>query len=154
MRTARLALAVLLVAAALVVIAYPVFADGVYHSEHLVLTPAAGFPLRSGFVENIHVNGPNVFAHENYVLNGALPDETFDVYFFVYADPDCTIGPVAGWYTASIDTNVAGNGKAKAVMPPESIPQDAHGTTIGGRWEVGLGGALAYFTECTTITLD
>ena len=154
MRTIRLALAVLFVAAALVLIAYPVFADAVYHAEHLALTPAAGCPLRSGFVENIHVNGPIVYAHENYVLNGALPYATFDVYLFVYADPACTIGPVAWYPTASVSTNVAGNGQAQAVMPPESIPPELQGATIGGRWEVRQGTTVAYATQCTTIVLD
>ena len=39
-------------------------ADSVYHSEHLRLTPVAGAPLRSGFVENIKAEGPRVYAHE------------------------------------------------------------------------------------------
>jgi hypothetical protein len=42
----------------------PALADAVYHSRHIELLPVGGTPLRSGFVENIHANGPNVFARE------------------------------------------------------------------------------------------
>ena len=52
-------------------------ADQVYHSSHIALFPTGATPLRSGFVENIHVNGPNIFAHEIYVLNGAQPETTY-----------------------------------------------------------------------------
>jgi len=155
MRIALLTLATLLVALALVVIACPAFADDVYHSEHLALAPADDIPLRSGFVENIHVNGPTIFAREIYVLNGALPDTAFTVFFFVH--PACGIDPVAWFPTASISTNGAGNGKSQAIMSPEDVPPDAHGTTIGGHWELWMGNTadtVAYSTPCTTIVLD
>ena len=45
-------------------------ADGVQPSIHVALIPV-GEMLRSGFVEDIHVNGPNIYAKEIYVLNGA-----------------------------------------------------------------------------------
>jgi len=51
----------------------PALADAVYQSSHIALLPTGTTPLRSGFVENIHANGPNVFAREIYVLNGAQP---------------------------------------------------------------------------------
>ena len=48
-------------------------------------------PLRSMFVENIHANGPNVFAHEQYVVNGAEPNTTYDVVLTIsIGDPTCT----------------------------------------------------------------
>jgi hypothetical protein len=34
----------------------PALADAVYHSSHIALLPTGDTPLRSGFVENIHVN--------------------------------------------------------------------------------------------------
>ncbi len=49
-------------------------ADAVYHSEHLDLAPVGSAPLRSGFVQNIKAEGPNVYAHEVFVLNGAVPN--------------------------------------------------------------------------------
>jgi hypothetical protein len=38
--------------------------DAVYHSQHLALTPVAAGEVGSGFVENIHGNGPMIYAHE------------------------------------------------------------------------------------------
>ena len=58
------------VCAIMVFCAGPAVADSVYHSGHYNLTAVNAAPLRSGFVENIHANGPNVYAHEQYVLTG------------------------------------------------------------------------------------
>ena len=66
-------------------------ADRVYHSEHTALAPVGGAPLHNGFVQNIHPNGPNVFAHEIYVLNGAAPAVTYAVHLIVHPfSPDCS----------------------------------------------------------------
>ncbi len=46
--------------------------DSVYHPERLRLSPVGDAPLRSGFVLNIKAEGPVIYAHEIYVLNGAL----------------------------------------------------------------------------------
>ena len=59
-------------------------ADRVYHSQHLALMRAGTDPLRKGFVENIHPNGPNVYAHEIYVLIGAQPNATYTVHLLVH----------------------------------------------------------------------
>ena len=48
-------------------------ADAVYPSQHIPLHPVGTAPLTTGFVENIHANGPNVYAHEVYVVAGAVP---------------------------------------------------------------------------------
>jgi hypothetical protein len=42
----------------------------------MALVPVAGAPLRSGFVQNIKAEGPHVYAHEIFVLNGAAPGAT------------------------------------------------------------------------------
>jgi hypothetical protein len=47
--------------------------DAVYHSQHIALRPVGSAPLRSGFVENIHTNGPTVYAMQRYALVGAVP---------------------------------------------------------------------------------
>src|SRR5437870_1264655 len=92
----------LLAAAALVPVAS---ADRVYHSEHLDLSPVGGAPLRSGFVENIHPNGPNVFAHEIYQVNGAAADSTYQVALLIYPfAPNCSGAPAAV-PTAVLQTN-------------------------------------------------
>ena len=65
----------LVAVAAALVSAQSAAADAVYHSEHMRLSPVGGAPLKSGFVQNIHPNGPNVYARERYVLNGALANQ-------------------------------------------------------------------------------
>ena len=61
------------------VLAPPAAADRVYHSEHLQLAPVGGAPLRSGFVENTKAEGPKIYAHEIFVLNGAVPNARYVV---------------------------------------------------------------------------
>jgi hypothetical protein len=132
-----------------------VAADDEYHSEHLVLSPVDNAPLRSGFVQNNHANGPQIAAVERYVLNGAAPNTSYQVTLQIYAfDPGCAGGadplPIP---TSVIQTNVSGNGSAKMVF----VPADTMGFegVHGIRWEVSvLGGAVAYETICTTVTVD
>jgi hypothetical protein len=132
-----------------------VAADQVYHSEHLVLSPVDNAPLRSGFVQNSHANGPRIFAIERYVLNGASPNTSYQVTLQVYAfDPGCDGGADPSLIpTSVIQTNVSGNGTAKAVFIPDDVVglQGDHGV----RWEVSVvGGSVAYETICTTVTVD
>ena len=78
-------------------------ADAVYHSAHIALTPVGASPLRSGFVENVHPNGPNVFAHEQYVLNGAVPNMTYTVTIHITSLADTTCAtPFLNLDTASL----------------------------------------------------
>ena len=141
------------VCAMTVLSAGPSFADGVYHSSHYDLSAVGGVPLRSGFVQNIHANGPNVYAHEQYVLNGAKPKTTYQVVLVIFpGDLTCSSTPVS-IPVATIRTNAAGNGVAHHVF----VPADAdglHGTTVGGTWTVSAGGSLNYQTGCKTIVLD
>ena len=51
-------------------------ADGTYHTSQYAFGALDGTSIRSGFVENIHANGPDVYAHEQYVLNGGEPGTT------------------------------------------------------------------------------
>src|SRR6266542_5790344 len=86
-------------------------ADAVYPSQHILLHPVGDAPLRSGFVENIHANGPNVYAHEVYVLNGALPNTTYGVTLLLHPnDPTCS-GAALAVPTATLTTGVSGNGR-------------------------------------------
>jgi len=129
------------------------FADGVYHASHVELNAVSGASLRSGFVENIHANGPTVYAHEQYVLNGAAPNTAYQVVLMVFpGDPTCSSTPLS-IPTATIQTNAAGNGTAYHVFRPA----DADGlrsTTVGGIWTVSAGGSPDYQTGCETIVLD
>jgi hypothetical protein len=130
-------------------------ADQVYHSRHIALFPTAATPLRSGFVENIHVNGPNIFAHEIYVLNGAQPETTYQVALNIFAfDPTCT-GTAAVVPTASITTNVAGNGRADAVLRPSDVPAELRNATHGVIWTISdSSGAIIFRSGCEVVTLD
>src|SRR5437763_5781129 len=134
-------------------LAVPAAADAVYHSSHLPFAPIGEAPLRSGFVENIHANGPNVYAHEQYVLNGAEPSSTYQVVLMVFPlDTTCSSSPIP-IPTATITTNLAGNGHAFPVFKPADA-DGLHGLTVGGMWVVMSGSTVAYKTSCTTIHLD
>jgi hypothetical protein len=131
----------------------PAQSDAVYHSEHLALRPVAGAPLRSGFVENIHPNGPNVYAHEVYVLMGAASATTYQVILVVFpTDTTCSAGGVQ-IPTASITTNAAGNGLGQAVLTPQDVA-GLRGLTVGVMWLVTTDGIIGYATDCTTVMLD
>src|SRR5690348_16366101 len=131
----------------------PEAADAVYHSQHIPLTPLADQPLRSGFVENIHADGPNVYAHEEYVVNGAEPNTSYQVTLMVFPlDTTCSRTPLV-IPTATIQTNAAGNGTAYHVFTPADA-DGLRGLTVGGMWVVMSGSTVAYETSCTTIHLD
>ena len=87
-------------------------ADAVYHSERLELASVAGAPLRSGFVLNSKAQGPRVYAHEIYVLNGAAPNAeyTFKRDFYV-ANCGCKGEPSFSTPVGWLETNAAGNAK-------------------------------------------
>ena len=145
---------ILAVAASALVIAPAALADAVYHSSHIALMPVGSAPLRSGFVENIHPNGPNVFAHEQYVLNGALPSTTYTVTIHISGSADTTCStPFLNPDTATFTTNPAGNGSATKVFTPADVDGLAN-STIHAYWTVSTGGAVAYTTACQTIRLD
>jgi hypothetical protein len=142
-----------LIGIAVMVAAVSARADAVYHSQHIALAPIGGAPLRSGFVENIHPNGPNVFAHEQYVVNGARPNTTYQVVLLVFPlDTTCSTSPVT-IPTSIITTNAAGNGSAYFVFTPADAA-GLHGLTLGGKWLLMNGSVVEYTTSCETIHLD
>ena len=49
--------------------------------------PGAGNLQAFGFVENIHPNGPQVYAHEQYHLQHAVPRTEYTVTLHIYG-PD------------------------------------------------------------------
>ena len=144
----------LVVAATALVSAQSAAADAVYHSEHMRLSPVGGAPLKSGFVQNIHPNGPNVYARERYVLNGALANQRYEVRLLVHLfDATCSSTPVLFRSTA-LETNTAGNGSAQLLLRPEDVPAAVRNATHGVHWEVWRDGTLAYRTACTSVELD
>jgi hypothetical protein len=152
----RLTRALVALVASAAVFAPLAAADAVYHTGHLALAPVDGAPLRSGFVQNIKAQGPQVYAHELFKLNGAAPDTTYTVTrnFFLF-DPGCDGGgDVFHSPAGTITTNLAGNGTDGVVVPPEGIA----GLFVGDHgvfWTVtDASGTLRYQTSCTTVTLD
>lgn len=137
------------------VLAPPAAADRVYHSEHLALAPVGGAPLRSGFVENIKAEGPQIYAHEIFVLNGAVEKATYTVTRNLFPfDPDCSgEHGVFASKVADLTTNASGNAKGDAKVAPEEVAgfEGLHGVL----WTVkGAAGTVVYRTACTTVTLD
>jgi hypothetical protein len=136
-----------------VLYAGPASADGVYRSSHIALNPVGGASLRNGFVENIHANGPIVYAHEQYVLNGAAANTTYQVVLMIFpGDPTCSSSPLS-IPVATVETNAAGNGNGFHVFTPADA-DGLRGTTVGGMWTVSAGGSPDYQTGCETIVLD
>jgi len=131
----------------------PALADGTYHTSHYAFGAVNGASIRSGFVENIHADGPNVYAHEQYVLNGGAPGTTYQVVLMIFpGNPTCSGNPIV-IPTASLRTNAAGNGTAYHVFTPEDAG-GLRGLTVGGMWFLVEGGSPAYATACAPLELD
>jgi hypothetical protein len=134
--------------------ALPARADATYHSQHIELAPIAEAQLRTGFVENIHVNGPNVYAHENYALNGADANASYQVSLSLWtANTSCSGPATLQFPTAVLTTNAAGNGTAHAVFTPEDAA-GLRGQTISAMWTLSVGTSVAYTTDCEILRLD
>jgi hypothetical protein len=148
----------LLLAGAFALLALPMLAatasaDQAFHTLHADLAAVRSAPLQSGFVNDIHTNGVQNGAHERYVLNGALPDTTFQVTIHLFLfDPTCSTAPLAV-QTATVETNGNGNGEAKFEFPA-GPPSPLAGFTHGILWQFSVGGTVVYQTACHPLTLD
>jgi len=143
----------LAVVAILALAAAPALADRAYHSQHITLMPADGAPLKAGFVENIHVNGPKVFALERYVLVGAVPLTKYQVTIQIYLAPGLS-QYVGAMPTTTFWTNRVGNGVGHFRMPPSGAA-GFHGMTLYLVWELSVdGGEVVYETSVSTVMLD
>jgi hypothetical protein len=132
----------------------PASADSTYHTGHVALAPIAGAPLRSGFVQNIHANGPNVYAHELYQLNGAEPSSSYQVVLSIWTtNTSCSGEPMLQLLTATVITNAVGNGLADAVFTPENA-DGLRGLTVSAMWTLWNGATATYATDCEVISLD
>ena len=129
-------------------------ADQAYHTHHYAFTSVSGASLRSGFVENIHANGPNVYAHEIYMLNGAAANASYRVVLSIWASNlTCSGTPDLRFQTAVLTTNRAGNGIAQHVFSPQDA-DGLRGHTVSAMWQLLAGSSVIYQTRCETITLD
>ena len=142
----------LAVVAILALAAAPALADRAYHSQHITLMPADGAPLKAGFVENIHVNGPKVFALERYVLVGAMRLTKYQVTIQIYLAPGLS-QYVGALPTTTFWTNRVGNGVGHFRMPPSGAA-GFHGMTLYLVWELSVDGEVVYETSVSTVMLD
>jgi hypothetical protein len=124
-------------------------ADSAYHTERLELRGLSGAP-GGGMVVNVHPNGPIVYAHEIYVLSGAVAG-TYQVELHIFpASLNCS-GGGAVLRTATIETNANGNGRADVKFTPANVA-GLRGQTVSINWTVT--GPATYVTDCTVVTLD
>jgi hypothetical protein len=132
----------------------PARADSTFHTERIALMPVNGAPLHTGFVVDIHTNGPVNYALERYVLVGAMPNTSYQVVTWVYSDSSCStpLLPFA-LLDATLQTNVAGNGEAGHALSPAGV-DGFSGMTLYLVWQVLQGGSVAYQSGCITVPLD
>jgi hypothetical protein len=125
----RFALGLVVSVSATAVIVPAAAADSAYHTEKLPLAAVGGPPLQSGFVLNIKAQGPTIYAHEVYVLNGAAPRASYTVTNnFYFADPECIGTEVFPTDTAVMTTGPRGNGRADVFfVPATSRVSGVHG---------------------------
>ena len=156
MRKSRMLLMVVALVSCLALNVQAVFADQVHHSQHIALTPIGGAPLRTGFVENTHANGPTIYAHEVYVLNGATPNTTYHVALNGYlSSATCSGAPDLVIPAANVLANAAGNGKGQKFFYPSDVA-GLNGMTVHIVWTLTKDGATqpAYATGCEIVVLD
>jgi hypothetical protein len=129
-------------------------ADASYHTGHIALSPVGGTALRSGFVQNIHANGPNVYAHEMYQLNGAAAATSYQVVLSIWTtNTSCSASPTLQLPTAVVTTNGVGNGLADFFFTPADA-DGLRGLTVSAVWVLWNGQTASYKTDCEVITLD
>lgn len=154
-RISRLA-SIAMAAISIVVMMAPAAADQAHHTSRSEFHAVDDAPLRSGYILNIHANGPNVFAHEVYSLNGAIPNTTFQVVAHVYFD-DLTCGgdPNVSLPIGDITTNNAGNATDDIVLSLDAANALGFRNVSGADlWQILLDGEVVYQSECTLATAD
>jgi hypothetical protein len=128
-------------------------ADQTFHTEQIPLMAVGGAPLQSGFVVDVHANGPTIFAQERYVLVGATSNTSYQVQLNVYpsSDTSCSgatlLPPIQ---EARLVTNGVGNGEAGFTFTPPGPPAGIYNL----QWQVLNGSTVAYETACTPVAVD
>ena len=147
---ALLAVGVLTAAAATLAAAAPIPA------RHFALMPLGGEPLQEGFVEVIHPNGPQVYTHHVYKLNGARSDQSYQVVISIWkSNLACSGDPQFVLPAAVLVTNASGNGEADAVFDPALVAAlGLRDLTIGGEVTLLREGSPAYTTGCQVVQHD
>lgn len=127
-----------------------------FPAQHFSLVPVSGEPLKKGFVEVIHPDGPQVYAHQVYEVNGAGSNQSYEAVISIWtSNLACAGDPALVLPAAVVDTNPAGNGEADAVFTPELLDAlGIRGLTIGGNVTLYREGLPAYSTGCNEVELD
>ena len=145
-----------LLVSALAAVLVTLAAAAPFPALHLELQPVGGEPLQSGFVEIIHPEGPQVYAHHVYVVSGARSTTSYDVVISIWKSSlACAGAPDLVLPVAVVRTNEAGNGRADAVFDPGLLAAlGLRGLTIGGNVTLLRAGTPAYTNGCNVIELD
>ena len=146
-----------LAAGALITTGWPTaaVADQNYRTQKYPLTAVAGSPEARGWVINVHTNGPVNYGQERYFLSGAAPSTAYGVSLEIFEDPGCTTTTELVFKTATLTTNRAGVGQAKATFLAQDVaPLVLEPMIVHGVWTFSTGGKAAYTTGCQAIALD
>ena len=137
------------------------FADQSQHTTQLALTltPAgalAGHPaLRSGHVVNTHTSGPVNFAIEDYMVNGAKPNTTYQVWLRLFGGSCAGLFLIAIPNGATLATDAQGNAHSQhKISPAEVAGMGLHNKDFGIVWTLAAGSVSAYTTTCTNVHID
>lgn len=150
----RAGLPIAAMAIALTVPALGARADATFHTERIPLMPVNGSPLHTGFVIDTHANGPIVYAHEVYVLNGAQPNTAYQVQLLGFANgTNCTGTPLVTIPEATLMTNTSGNASGDLFFTPQQVGPFRH-STVQLQYQVLGPTGLAYETPCVVVGLD
>ena len=102
-------------------------------------------------MENIHTNGPTVYAMERYALVDAVPGNDA-VTPYLFADTSCTKG-IGALRSVMFATNAVGNGVGDLRLPLSAVA-GFHGATKGIIWRLAGDTGASYDTACSTVVLD
>jgi hypothetical protein len=113
-----------------------------------------GAPLAWGAVHSASSRDTKVFAHERYVLSGAIPDATIEVRLLVYPfDPTCSSRPLL-FAATPLHTDRRGDGSAGLAIRREDVPGAVRNASHGLRWEIWHGDVPLYRTGCVSVTVS
>ena len=131
-------------------------ADQSYHTERFPLTitsGGAGHPLRNGMVVNIHPNGPTNGAIEKYILNGAQPGSTYEVWWDIDGEIDGQPIIVAMPTGIVVETDSRGNGQGILIL---SLTNQAGFRGFDGNvtWLFKANGITAFQTDWAHVVVD
>lgn len=136
-----------------------VLADRAYHTHRIPITASGldGHPeLKAGAVVNIHAEGPNVYAVERYMLNGAAPDTAYWIVIQIWFDPACEVVMFDELPTMPLVTDANGNASGMLVFTPEDMVGLPKGP-VNARVSLRVGapdGPEAYGTACSVVMID